>query len=92
MHIDNVCLRFKYLCDKRGNIVKSKFIYDPVCKSKNYNTILTYGDTLCINENSDFLGLYDLKLNEQYIAKYKILINDMKVVIDAPDLFFDNSE
>ena len=92
MQIDNVCLRFKYLCDKRGNIVKSKYIYDPLCKSEIYNTILVFGDTLSINGNLASLGLYDLKLNEHYIVRYSIIINDMNVVFDAPDLYFVNSE
>lgn len=92
MQIDNACLRFKYLSDKRGNIVKSKFIYNPLCKSEIYNTILVFGDTLSINGNLASLGMYDLKLNEQYIVKYTIIINDMNIVIDAPDLYFDNFE
>lgn len=92
MQIDNACLRFKCLCDKRGNIVKSKYIYDPLCKSEIYNTILVFGDTLSINGNLASLGMYDLKLNEHYIVKYTIVINDMNVVIDAPDLYFNNSE
>ena len=92
MQIDNACLRFKCLCDKRGNIVKSKYIYDPLCKSEIYNTILVFGDTLSINGNLASLGMYDLKLNEQYIVKYTIILNDMNIVIDAPDLYFDNFE
>lgn len=92
MQIDNACLRFKYLSDKRGNIVKSKFIYNPLCKSEIYNTILVFGDTLSINGNLASLGMYDLKLNEQYIVKYTIILNDMNIVIDAPDLYFDNFE
>jgi len=89
--IEDVCLIFNLLKNKSGeDTIKSRYIYDPICKIQGFDTVLDYNDTLMVTGNLLGLKMYELKSNESYLVEFKVSLNKNSFIFIAPELYYFN--